>query len=131
MDGEDQDDGPVVFAQVAVDMVTVPLVIDLVRLSTSVIDELELDPDDLVVSRGDDRDWEVAVPDYLVPLTRDLIALATDPGPRPLEPSEVSSELLDTAGLIASLMGSTDGSFPMLEAFFAILGLPIDAPFAL
>lgn len=85
MDGEDQDDGPVVFA----------------------------------------------VPDELMPLTRDLIALATDPGPRPLEPSEVSSELLDTAGLIASLMGSTDGSFPMLEAFFAILGLPIDAPFAL
>ena len=38
MDGEDQDDGPVVFAQAAVAMVTVPLVLDLVRLFTSVID---------------------------------------------------------------------------------------------
>lgn len=59
------------------------------------------------------------------------VALAMDPGPRPLDPSEVSSELPDTAGLIASLMGSTGGSFPMLEASFAIPGLPTDAPSAL
>ena len=129
MEALEADDGPVVFQQIEVDPTAVDVVTDLVRLFAEVIDGLELRADDVIVARPESGPWTLATPEYLVLLTRDIAALAGRGRPRALRPSEVSSDLLDQAGLLASIASATETPFAALEEFFARIGLPIDAPY--
>ena len=129
--GVDEDDSPAVFVQVEVAAAAVEVVTDVVRLFTVVVDGLDISRDGMVTV-GDSRELStVTLPDYLVPLVVDVAALACRAEPQALRPDEVTSDVLDQAGLIAAIKDKTEESFPHLEALFTRLGLPIDVPYAL
>lgn len=127
----DEDDVPAVFVQVEVAAAAIDVVTDVVRLFTVVVDGLDIDRDDMVAVRDAGESRTVTLPDYLVPLVVDVAALACRAEPQALRPDEVTSDVLDQAGLIAAIKDETEESFPHLEALFTRLGLPIDVPFAL
>ena len=113
-------------AAAAADVVT-----DVVRLFTVVVDGLDIDRDDMVSVGAAGVSRTVTLPDYLVPLVVDVAALACCAQPQALRPDEVTSDVLDQAGLLAAIRAETEESFPQLEALFTRLGLPIDVPYAL
>jgi hypothetical protein len=129
--GVDEDDAPAVFVQVEVDAAAVDVVAEVVRLFTVVVDGLDLSRDDMVAVGDAGEPWTVTLPDYLASLVVDVAALACRPEPQALRPDEVTSDVLDQAGLLAAIKEETEESFPQLEALFTRLGLPIDVPYAL
>ena len=131
MGGLEEDDGPVVFCQVEVEPAAVAVLTDVVRLFAAVIDGIELRSEDLVVARSEDGPWALAVLEYVVPLATDIAALIAHGRPQLLRPSEVTSDLLDQAGLLASIRSMSETPFPALEDLFARLGLPIDEPYGI
>lgn len=128
MDGLEEDDGPPVFRQFEVEHAAVEVLTEVVRLFAEVIDGIELSHEDVIVVRSEDGPWTLAVLDYVVPLATDIAALIARGRPQLLRPSEVTSDLLDQAGLLASIREMTATPFPALEDLFARLGLPIDEP---
>jgi hypothetical protein len=129
--GVDEDDVPAVFVQVEVAAAAVDVVTDLVRLFTVVIDGLDIDRDDMVAVGDAGEVRTVTLPDYLAPLVVDVAAFACRAEPQALRPDEVTSDVLDQAGLLAAIRAETEEPFPQLEALFTRLGLPIDVPYAL
>ena len=128
LEGLQGHDGPAVFRQIEVEPAVVGVVADLVRLFAEVIDGIELSFEDLVVTVPEDGPWTLAVLEYVVPLATDIAALIARGRPQLMRPSEVTSDLLDQAGLLASIREMTATPFPALEDLFARLGLRIDEP---
>jgi hypothetical protein len=131
VDGTDDADGRFTFVPVEVDPAAVDAVTEVVRLFTVVVDHLDLSRDDMVTAGVEGGPTTVTMPDYLVPLSLDVAALAVRPEPHVLAPDEVTSDLLNQASLLATIKEGTDESFPHLEGLFARLGLPIDEPYTL
>lgn len=131
MEGLEEDDGPAVVRQLEVDPAAVAVLTELMRLFAEVIDGIALSSEDLVVARSEDGPWALAVLGYVVPRATDIAALIARGSPQPLRPSEVTSDLLEQAGLLASIRATSETPFPALEDLFARLGLPIDEPYGI
>ena len=130
-DWAQEKDDRLVFVRLAVDPAAVDAVTDVVRLFTVVVDHLDLGRDEIVAAGAEGGPTIVTMPDYLVPLSLDVAALALRPDPQVLAPDEITSDLLNQASLLATINEGTDEAFPHLEGLFARLGLPIDEPYVL
>jgi hypothetical protein len=101
----EEGDSSLVFVQVAVDAAAVDVITDVVRLSTVAVDGLYVRREEMVAVGGAGEPSTVMMPDYLVPFMVDVAALARCSEPQALRPDEVTSYVLDQAGLLAAIKG--------------------------
>jgi len=123
-DGED--DAPATMIGIDVAEVAVPAAVDLIVLFLRMVEGSSMPSTDLVVGPRGDGTVRLVTPDYLAGSVEEVASMATWDGPLPLRPDQVSSQLLDLAGLISSMWSQAGPlELPALAQLFAATGVPI------
>jgi hypothetical protein len=121
-----EDDALVTLVEIDVAEAAAPAVVDLIVLFVRMVEERLLSPADVMVGPRADGRVRLVAPDYLAGSVEEVERFATWAGPLPLRPEQVTSELLDLAGLISSMWSEAGPlELPALEQLLAAIGLLI------
>ncbi len=120
------DDAPVTLIDIDVVAVAAPAAAELIMLFLEMVEGRPMTVGDIVVGPREDGTVRLITPQYLTSSIEEVVALATWDGPLPLRPEEVSSSLLDLAGLISAMWGEAGPlELPALGQIFEAAGVPI------